>query len=706
MSYVIRNGAPRPILRGIDDQSGRQPVYEPEAIPSHLPHIFLFTESGGLEPQLGVGDKIVSHFGRKTFDESSEYATHQTVIANTVMAEGNNCLIQRLVPPGANPPSSVRLAIDIVEDMVPTYERGPDGRHVLSETGEKIPTGDVVPGYNARWLLMPTLEAGDDGRLLEEGDPRLEEGGDQRILNTHIGNANVLTGTLVNADGEQSKIYPIADFQARWFGAFGNLLGFRLSAPTVNSAIEVDVETIEDTKAYMFRMSFLQKSDASSTPVVLTNNFGERFVDFTFKPDSVNRSTEKPLYISEAVIPSYIKGEGLDAIEPPIGDIHVYQENFEFVLGLIHAKEAPHGFVEDGLSNLFKVNPFTAHDWNNIPYESLIIKGPADGGIILTETATHYLRDGYDGLMTFDTFDMLVRHQLENYGDLDIQLLNDAKYPQSVIYDSGFSLETKKAMYVPMGRRKDMYVVVSTQDASRRPNTASEEASLAVALRTAARLYPESVIYGTPTCRAVTIGGCGYLNNSNYRKLLPLTVNFAKKSAAYMGAGSGIWDENEAFDMVPNNIIDMFRDVNTYWLQTNVKENNWSAGLVWPEDYDRRSVFWPAIQTVYSDDSSVLNSFFNMAIAVELQKVAVRVWRDLTGISKLTKGQFIERSNRLIEERTSGRFDGRVVIVPETFQTENDDQRGHSWSCKIHMYGNNMMSVGSFTVVAHRMSDL
>ena len=129
-------------------------------------------------------------------------------------------------------------------------------------------------------------------------------------------------------------------------------------------------------------------------------------------------------------------------------------------------------------------------------------------------------------------------------------------------------------------------------------------------------------------------------------------------------------------------------------------------GLVWAQRYDKDSFFWPAVQTVYDDDTSILNSMFNMLIAVELEKVAEITWRQLTGISGLTENQFITRSNRLIEEAVKGRFDNRVVIVPDTFVSEADKQRGFSWGCNIVMYGNNMKTVGSFTIVARRREDL
>ena len=57
---TIKNAAPRAILNGIKDESGRAPVYQPEARPSHMPHVFLFAQRGTLEPQV-----VVAAFGIK-----------------------------------------------------------------------------------------------------------------------------------------------------------------------------------------------------------------------------------------------------------------------------------------------------------------------------------------------------------------------------------------------------------------------------------------------------------------------------------------------------------------------------------------------------------------------------------------------------------------------------------------------------------------
>jgi len=84
----------------------------------------------------------------------------------------------------------------------------------------------------------------------------------------------------------------------------------------------------------------------------------------------------------------------------------------------------------------------------------------------------------------------------------------------------------------------------------------------------------------------------------------------------------------------------------------------------------------------------------------------VNSWRNLTGNSRLSDAQFLERSDEEIVEATRGKYDGRVVVRPRTFYTASDKRRGYSWSCEIDMFGNVMKTAGSFTVVARRLADL
>lgn len=681
---TIKNASPQAYLLGIQDVSGRGEQVQPEVLPTHLPHVFIYAEKGPLEPVVGTGDALLRTFGSKLFDYRGPYANHQTVLLDHLNSEGNLTMVQRLQPEDAAPPATLAFSLDLLEETLPEYERNSDGTLRLNSQGMPIATGNTIPGYRGKWVVHPMDVPG------------------------QLGQSNPSAGTMVNGQGEQSVLYPMFEFEVNDFGNRGNLLGIRLWAPNTRSSVPVDEDVVLDQLAYIYRLQFVERPDTKSSPKVIQSKFGEQFINFGLKEGVVNRRVDMDLFADDVVLQSYHDPDREDVpLFGPFGSMHVYYDNLDTVLGLVFGNEAPYGNFPIDADARHMINLLSATDVNGNPYHTYQVLGPVDGGILFNEFSTHYAVGGSDGTMDFQSFDELVRHQMVNYGDLEINFLNSAVYPHSVFYDTGFSIDTKKAILTAIGRRKDVYAVLSTQDVSDRQNTIAEESSMAVALRAAARMYPESEIYGTPTCRAVVIGQSGYLANSKYKHLMPLTLEFAVKCARYMGAGNRIWDSERPLDLDPHNRVRLFRSdtVNCPFKPVTVRNRDWDNGLVWAQSYDRRSLFFPAYQTVYDDDTSVLNSAVNMIIAVELEKVADRAWRRLTGISSLTAEQFLDRSDRLIREMVENLFDGRVIVEPETYYTSMDEQRGYSWACKIHMYANNMKTVGVFTVVAHRRED-
>lgn len=695
MSNII-NAAPLANLQGIQDVSGRATVFEPEVRPTHLPHVYLFAEKGPTLPQLASGDAFQSIYGPKTLDPRSPYFNHQSQLANILQGAGNALMVQRVIPADAGPKARFLLSVDIVDDVVAQYQRGADGNFLKDANGAKIPitgAGATIPGHKVKWVINSWQTGG---------------GTDEAF-----GEVTSKVGSLVNATSDQSTVYPILEFEANFVGAYGNNLGVRLTAPHSNSAAAMNDTVATAIKSYLYRLMLVERPSADTTAQVVETLAGEQFIDFAFKSGAVDAKTDTELSLEDTFFPSYenLDSPGMPPQYGPFGRMKIYESNLETVLAMIGALEAPRGLLPEATMDadseyLHHVNPFTATDFHGVPYYTVDVQGPLAGGISFTDTTTLYAAGGSDGTMTFDSFDALVRGELLVYGRGEADLLDWAKYPQSVIYDSGFSLDTKLAMLTPLGVRKDIAVVLSTQDVSQEPNTPSEESSIAISLRTAARNFPESEIFGTSVCRALIVGHCGKLISSKYKGYLPLTIELAQKFATYMGAGNGVWATGKNPTAPGNNRVTMFRDVNATFKSASVRNKDWDNGLVWVQSYDRRDLFFPALQTVYADDSSVLNSALHMFACVELEKVSQRTWRDLTGIDDLTAEQFIERSDALIAADVENRFDGRYVIVPETFYTEKDVTRGYSWSTKIHLYADNMKSVGTYTVVAHRKSDL
>jgi hypothetical protein len=158
--------------------------------------------------------------------------------------------------------------------------------------------------------------------------------------------------------------------------------------------------------------------------------------------------------------------------------------------------------------------------------------------------------------------------------------------------------------------------------------------------------------------------------------------------------------------MAPASEVTMFRNVNVTFTPATVRNKDWANGLNWVESYGRRSLYFPAIKTVYDNDTSVLNSFFTMMACVELQKIGERARRRFSGVSSLTNAQFIERINEYVVKAAEGKFDGRFVIRPKAYFTQADRARGFSYTLPIEIYAPGMLTVGTLSIEAYRMSDL
>jgi hypothetical protein len=313
---------------------------------------------------------------------------------------------------------------------------------------------------------------------------------------------------------------------------------------------------------------------------------------------------------------------------------------------------------------------------------------------------------GSDGTMTQASFDQLVREEMEAYLDPNNPVQELAVNVESIIYDTGFSLATKYALLGFIGVRKDTFVNLSTYEAGTRILEPSEEHSIAIALRTRAQMYPESDHFGTPVMRTMIMGRSGKIRDSLYTAEVPLTYEVAIKSARYMGASNGAWKNGAHFGGAPGSVLDFMTDISITWVPASVRNRNWDVGLNWVQSFDRRSYFFPALKTVYDDDTSVLNSY-TVALAIgQLNKIAHSAWRQFSGSDHLSNAVLAQDVDNFIQARVKDKFDGRYVIKPQTQFTDMDLLRGFSWTLPIKIYANNLRSVMTTYTQAFRMEDL
>lgn len=697
MQATFVNAAPMVNLTGLQDSSETAPVIAPEQLPSHLPKFYLYASQGPLDDQLVDGAAASQMYGSRTFDLRDKFATHATVAAKAALANANSCILRRLKPADAPKPASIRLSLDVLgPTQVPTYQRNSDGSYQLdTTTGLPLTTGQTVQGYKVKFVVDVIGVDSDGNDLFGQGT---QSAGDQTDSTTST----------------QSKKIPIWDAEVSSFGAGGNNNAVRFYAPTTLSPVPLDTRVLTDELVYPYRIQFATRPDVNTSSTVSPTLAGSQYVDVCFVPGVIDKNTDQQLYIG-ANVPSAWQDLNNPNFTPnvygPFGKFYSYDDEIATLVESFYTAEvaAASSFTDfTGAANEQNLFNFVGGTTSaGVPYASYVFNTTDANAVKLTPNTNLYALGGGDGTMSETLFDALVGDAVSaDYSDPNSVMMDTAGHPESSFYDTGYSLATKKQLCSFIANRKDTFLVLATHTVGGPALTADQESSVALSLKTQVSLYAESEVYGTPVVRAMIIGRSGTFIGSQYTKRLPLTLEILIKSAQYMGAGDGKWKGTKNFDRAPGSVVQYFSDINVTFTPVSQRQKDWTTGLVWVQSYSRRAYFFPALKTVYNDDTSVLNSYFTAMVACELEKIGERSWREFSGESSLTDLQLEQGVDDFISDAVKGRFDNRVVIEPVTTVTGYDAQRGYSWTTVINLYANNMKTVGSVTINSLRMSQL
>ena len=765
MTATIINAAPMSIMLGTQDLSISALPSVPEVLPTHLPKIYSYAQKGPTTPQLVSGADMTNMYGSDTFDLRKAYATHATVLADLINAKGNAIMFQRVQPADANPPASISLYLDVLPTQVPVYARNADGSYQVDVNNNPVPVSPAttVAGYSCMWVAKAVKYDNQGNSLFGQAEPVpgiqtdsltstqsvqypimdltvssfgaygnnialrmwaptvksttpinpslisnsqcypfrmacvsrpdtittpsvVSDNNDEQFVNV-VFKANVIdtsTDTLVNVNDVFINAYQMLGVPgyAPKFGPFGNLHTYddqidsllkefyAAELPYINSHSDIIGIANEE---YVFNMiSGVASSGAPYTSFVITGGS----VGSVFLTENTN---------------IYATG-GSDGT---MGEATTL--NISTVTGSIAGN-----MLTITAGSTAKLASGQLISGSNITPGTTLISGSGNSWVVSPTQSVSSTSIS----VTVPGFASLVAQEIAGYADMNSPLQDSATYPESIFYDSGFPLATKYALANFIAVRKDTAVVLCTHDVTGPVLTASAESSLAIALRTRLQMYPESDFFGTSTMRAMIVGRSGKLMNSQYTKPLPLVLEIATKAAAYMGAGNGSWKSGLGFDSSPGNQVTMFSNVNVTFTPAAVRNKDWANGLVWVDAFDRRNLYFPALKTIYDNDTSVLNSFFTMMAIVELEKVGERARREFSGESTLTDAQLIQQVNKFVNDRTSGRFDSRFVIRPNTYFTSADVMRGYSWTLAIQIYAPNMRTVATISVQSYRIGDL
>lgn len=692
----ILNAAPMVIDQGTRDLSTRVVPRAALQIPQHLPKLFIFAEKGKVGPQYVDFDaaSLTQLYGDETFNVNKKYYTHQSPFLQAIASAGNNCVIHRLVAPDAKDVANLALYLDVLPTQVPLYVKNSDGSLDLDTNGAPIPQLDstdnpvLVAGFKLAWVVDKTVA---------------NVGEYQRGLLTQRNGLQV-------AGAVQSTQYPIFEFAASDAGEAGNRLAVRLFSALETDIVPFPSNILNDGKMYPFYFQMVKLVDSltGKTNSVL-NSFGAQQAKFIAKEKGIDPASGAVIDLEKTVRDQYIDVPVAQSTD--LGSVYVYHANLEEILTNVYNAEkiisdpSRDDVINNTAMNIYALNFLSFTSANGSPYQTAKLVDLV-GSVRLTKNTNLFLSGSTDGTITPALLDMLVSADMDNYNN-SLHEYNDlVMHPESMIYDSGFGLATKKTLAKFISRRKDTFVAWSTFAYDAPSLTLADQYSVGVALKTMIELYPESATFGTPVMRGIICGGSGELINSLYTKRVPLTYEVAHKSARYMGAKNGAWKNGFAFDRAPLSIVTQLKNIDVTWVPASTRNVLWSTGLNFVLNYQVGTQFFPAIQTVYENDTSVLNSFFTAVAIAYLNKVAHAAWREFSGSISLTNAQLEEQVNLFVSNQVKDKFDGKFVIQPNATVTELDNLRGYSWTLPIKIYANNMKTVMTTYVEAYRMTDL
>jgi len=692
----IVNAAPMVIDLGTEDKSTRVLPLSSLNIPQHLPKIYIFAEKGPVGPTYVDLDSVslTQLYGDDTFDVNKKYYTHQTVFLQGIVSGGNNVVVHRLVAPDAKDVANVALYLDVLPVQVPLYQKNSDGSLILDSNGNPVPQLDsnndpiLVNGFKVAWIIDKTI--------------------------TNIGNYSrgLLTqraGLQVNGT-IQSTQYPIFEFAAKDPGEFGNKLAIRLYSALKSDIIPFPSNILSESKAYPYYFQLVKVTDTISGKVQpVLNSFGSQYAKIILKNRGIDPASGAIIDITKIVTDQYINLP--ESTATGLGTVYVYNDNLENLLQQFYNSEKVitdthrDSVINNTENNIHALNIISFTSSNGSPYQSI---KPVNitNSIRLTKNTNVFLSGSSDGTISNSLLDTLVSEDLENYNN-SLHEYNDlVLHPESMIYDSGFSLQVKRNMPKFISRRKDTFIMLSTYAWNAPSTDLATQFSVATALKTMLQLYPESATFGTPVMRGVLFCGSGELIDSLYIDRVPLTYEVAYKSARYMGAKNGKWKNGFIFDKAPGSIITQLKNIDITWVPASTRNTLWSVGINFALNYQIRRQFFPAIQTVYENDTSVLNSYFTAVAISFLNKIAHAAWREFSGTISYTNAQLEEAVNNFVAEQVKDRFDDKFVVIPNCHVTEFDALRGYSWTLQIKLYSPNMKTVMSTYVSAFRTEDL
>lgn len=313
----------------------------------------------------------------------------------------------------------------------------------------------------------------------------------------------------------------------------------------------------------------------------------------------------------------------------------------------------------------------------------------------LISDVLHYAQNGRDGDLTDWGHEARIRqfyglsYQFEDDWNPK-NILDRGRFPYNTIFDTGYTLKTKKALCDFLVSREDVKVILSTQtcnkylrddskayNASTNPsynptlNTMAQDESVGTALQSRVQLMRESVVKGTACCRATIFAHAGYLYGT-YKGIVPMTLWSAIQGSLHYNTTS----MTGTCKGWPNSKVDIFKTLNWVAPDEASHERHWNLGINYVQYYDKDNLHFPSIRTVYKYDTSVLlDDEFTDAI-IFTKQAARDSWATYVGMDS-PKAVYESLITKDLTARLLQIFNGRYTATINAYQTTEEQNRGY-----------------------------
>ena len=714
MDIYISNATPASFHLGTKDLSGRaQTVVDVPRAPL-LSYIPFYAEKGPTEEVVVDGAAFNVLFGSKTLDPMEPYYNHASVFLQGILQDAGTVIAKRIVPEEANKLAALRLSIEYYETEIEIAERDSQGRFKLGQGGKIVTTGVKAPGVHYRFVVSPIPYVEQQINRKTVSIFQFGKGAEQDVVG------------YVGPNGEKAKRVPLLDFAVSSPGAWGNLVGVSVWAPTTEDAAPLNINAYNDTHSYPFRISVKAKKTPTSNGTVVTSLNGARELDFTLNPSA--RSKAGLAYgIGETFIKNYNNLKPEVATTPPtIGHfdkLHVYQRNIDALLEKFITKETDTGLFGDfsgydvsrRATEKYLFNLFGATYTDGAPYQTFRYEKGDESTLaagekiaLMIESEMLSASGGLDGEMSNLAFEKAVDAILDEFADVNSKYQDSTTFNDSTFWDTGYSLEFKRSIGRYLSQRKDRWVGVTTHswEDVNIPTPLEENARL-TSIVAQLKNFPDSALFGTPCYRAVVVKGSGlFLDSvSTYNKRVPVLYELARMTTKYWGNTSGRAAIRYDFSEGDNNYVKYLTDVSNPWVPYQVRNRAWASGGMWVERSESGKLYFSGIRTIYEDESSTLMNYRIMLYHVELNKIGAELQRRFSGKDWDELRLKQEAEAWFYSQVKDNKFGGKIDVEGELYLTEIDKNKSWAWHFVVRVYGDNIKTVQTFYSENYRRSD-